>query len=573
MNYNDIFPFVKPNYYKGKQLTVRDFREEQNYIGGKFRAVRGSVCGCGVISGLDIVAVDDVNYSVEAGCAIDGYGRDIAVGTPLLKNLTATDGWEELDLSANTYLCIEYAEFPIDRAAPVSDSGRTEYDRVKESCRVYLTNERPAELSCGLCRLSETVVEIFRTENVSVTMSVPKYVNVRESLVITLTVEKRGLDKSLSVGLSFHSDDLCDAESSYYNATDTCDIRQERVILRPKHRSAGMGLVSVPAEAIRITIGDEEVSGCPGAAATFELIDEPVSDRLRREYFHADMSGVYESTPLYLAEFFLTGGRDAPRIEMVRALPFDQYIISAPLEYLYSRIPAQPDEERVISSAETGRQEKTAPEKSNVSSGVESIDITNDLRGKVYYSQEIVHGLGEGNISYSVGFECADSFNGNNDDIVIFGDPGLFEGSPYGMDFPNLSWSIISYSKKGTFRIAVKLLDRVNAGSIRLHWQAVRAEEKTAADMMEVENVSISIKPNLVNIEPRGTISLECLIEGSDDHNCIWNVEDKNGGTISRNGIYKAPSSEGVYTVTATSVKYPTKKAVNYIIVSKHKEL
>ena len=203
---------------------------------------------------------------------------------------------------------------------------------------------------------------------------------------------------------------------------------------------------------------------------------------------------------------------------------------------------------------------------------MESIDITNDLRGRVYYSQEIVHGLGEGNISYTVGFECTDSFVGEND-AVIYGDPELFEGSPYGMDFPKLQYSIISYSSKGTFRIAVKLLDKVNAGSIRLHWQAVLSEEKTAEDMMEVEKVSISIKPNLVNIEPRGTVSLECVIEGSDNMNCIWNVEDKNGGTISRNGIYKAPSSEGVYTVTATSVKYPTKKAVNYIIVSKRKEL
>ncbi|MGN0596957.1 MAG: immunoglobulin domain-containing protein [Ruminiclostridium sp.] len=108
---------------------------------------------------------------------------------------------------------------------------------------------------------------------------------------------------------------------------------------------------------------------------------------------------------------------------------------------------------------------------------------------------------------------------------------------------------------------------------IRIHWQAVRASEPSEKSLMEIDRMTISIKPNLVNIAPRETVTLECIIEGCDNQNCIWSVEYKNGGTIAKNGVYKAPSTEGVYIVTATSVKYPTKKAVNYVIVGKKREL
>lgn len=573
MNYNDIFPFIRPNYYKGKQLTFRDFREEQAYYESKLRALRSGISGCGVAAGLDVVAVDESNYSLEAGYAVDCSGRDIAVGTPVLRNIAATDGFGDIDAASEVYLCIEYAETASDPANPVCDSGRAEFDRFREGYRLFFTNERPAELTCGLCRLSETVVELYRGDNFTVSLTVPKYVGVQECLTAEVTVEKRGLDKALSVSLSLGSDDFGEGSTAdYYNATDTCDFWRGKITLPPKRRSAGVGIVSAAAEAISIVVGEEKVTDCPGAAVPFEIIDGSVRDRLRSEFRHSDPASLYGDTPIYLAQFYLNGSGSEASIGLIRPLPFEQYIMSPQLAFLMERIPEQPAAGNAPGRSELPREQVAQPQRSFVSSGVESIDITSDMRGRVYYTPEIVHGLGEGSVSYTVGFECVDSFVGGND-AIIYGDPGLFEGSPYGMDFPKLEYSIISYTGKGTFRIAVRLLDKVGAGSIRLHWQAVLSEEKTAEDMMEVEKVSISIKPNLVNIEPRDTVSLECVIEGSDNMNCIWNVEDKNGGTISRNGIYKAPSSEGVYTVTATSVKYPTKKAVNYIIVSKRKEL
>ncbi|MGN1119558.1 MAG: hypothetical protein ACI4Q4_04315 [Oscillospiraceae bacterium] len=575
MNNNDVFPFIRNNYYKGKQLTARDFNDEQKYQTDKLRAMRRFLCGTGVVSGLDVVAVDDSSYSVESGYAFDSNGHDIIVGTPVLKKLEATEGYDEIDFNKSAYLCIEYSETPHEASAPLYDSSRTEYNRTKEGFRIYLTNRKPVESVSDPRSIIETRTVLYSTDKVRVTMTVPRYVNIDEKLIVTVSVEKRGLNESLAADLKIdHEGFLWNGEGSstfsYYNATEVYDVRTESIALSPLKKSIGLSCINVRSGALSVTVGEDIVKVPIESTFVTEIIEGSVEERVKQEYFFhsVDDSG----SVLCLAELFLSGTAETPRIERVIPLPFGQYVFSDRLAYLLNSLPKQPERETVVAAAPVGRQTSEKDNQIHVASGVESIDISSDYRGKVYYSSEIVHGLGEGNISYSIGFECLDDFSGN-DSTVMFGDPSLFANSPYEMRFPNVQYSIISYNDKGTFRVAVKLLERVNSGNIVLHWHAVKTEEKSAADMIEIEKVSISIKPNLVNIEPRETVSLECVIEGCDNLNCIWNVEDKNGGTISKNGIYKAPSTEGVYTVTATSVKYPTKKAVNYIIVSKRKEV
>ncbi len=582
MKSKEIFPFVKNNYFSGKQLTARDFKEEQNYSGNKLRALRYSLCGAGVAAGLDVVAIDVNMLSIESGYAFDGCGRDIVVPSPVLKNIETIDGFNSIDTGQPVYLCIEYKETPIEPTSPVSDSERSEYNRISEGYRLFLTNRRPINLSCGLKGLIETAKEIFYSDRARVIMTVPKYVNIDEKLIIKITTEKRGLNSGLSTEFEIRHENFFNGEENssfitYYNAADAYDVQTDTIALTPSRSGIGLNTISVSAENINIVIGGDKQTIQNEIKFETEIIEDPTAERIRKEFFYSDIEPLAKgicTEHLYLAEIDLSfiNGKGTV-IEKVKTMPFEQYIMSERLMYLLQNIPRQPKEEI-----------KSAPEPAVVygyereandyfSCGVESIDIDVDYKGKVYYSSEIIHGLGEGSVNYTIGVEPICGTIHGTDETILFGDPALFAGSQYNMDFPNLQYSIISYNDKGTFRIAVKLLDRVGAGNIKLHWQAVKAKEHEERDMIEIERVTISIKPNLVNIEPRESVSLECVIEGCDNPNCIWNVEDKNGGTISRSGVYKAPSAEGVYTVTASSVKYPTKKAVNYIIVSKKREI
>ncbi len=582
MNDKGITPYVRNNYFKGKQLTVRDFQDEQSYHISRLTALRGTNLGCGVTAGLDVVAVDGSTVSVEAGCAYDCFGREILVAEPVLKDIRTIDGFSRLDGGRAAYLCIEYTETPLEEAHPVTDSVSRTFNRIGEGYRLFLTNTQPRDLSNGLLSVISDTRELISAPNISVRVSVPRFVNLGEQLIITVTAEKINLGRSLSVEFeaehgSFKNGDQSSSSYSYFNATDRFDLRRTEIALTPSRKMVGLNKIRIAPDKVKVTADDLPVTDVNPLEFDVEIIEGSVRERVRREYFRLDADLSFSSSQeyLYLAELSIISGADNADnadtvfIDRIEPLPFRQYIMSERLSYLLDNLPEQP-ESSAYKAAELPPAPPPEREREQLAaSGVENIDIDMDYRGRIYYSSEIIHGLGEGDISYSIGFEPT---NGD-DGAVLYGSPELFEGSEYNLKFPKVQYSIISYNDKGTFRIAVKLLERVNAGNIRIHWQAVRASEPSEKALMEIDRISISIKPNLVNLAPRETVTLECVIEGCENQSCIWNVEDQNGGTISKNGVYKAPSAEGVYTVTATSVKYPTKKAVNYIIVGKKREL
>ncbi len=575
MNNKGITPFARNNYFKGKQLTVRDFRDEQEYHMGKLTALRGTNLGCGVTAGLDVVAVDSRTVSIEAGCAYDSFGREILVAMPVLRDIRTIDGYSGLDDTSAVYLCIEYKESPLEEVCPVTDSVSRAFNRVGEGYRLFLTNQKTRTLSNELLSVICDTKELICAPNVSVRVSVPRFVSCGDKLVITVTAEKINLDKSFSVEFeaehgSFANGEYNSSFYSYFNATDRFDLNRAEIAVTPSEKMVGLNKIRIAPDKVKAVVDDLTIADVNMLEFDVEIIEEPVRERVRREYFcrDADLSFSSPRDFLYLAEICVTRGADTVFIDRVYPLPFRQYIMSERLSYLLDNLPRQPKEEYAREEAALSPAQPERERDTLVACGVENIEIDADYRGRIYYSAEIIHGLGEGDISYSIGFEPISS----NDSAVLYGAPELFENSVYDLEFPKVQYSIISYNDKGTFRIAVKLLERVNAGNIRVHWQAVRASEPSEKTLMEIDRISISIKPNLVNIEPRETITLECVIDGCDNQNCIWNVEDKNGGTITKNGVYKSPSAEGVYTVSATSAKYPTKKAVNYIIVRKKRE-
>ena len=59
------------------------------------------------------------------------------------------------------------------------------------------------------------------------------------------------------------------------------------------------------------------------------------------------------------------------------------------------------------------------------------------------------------------------------------------------------------------------------------------------------------------------------MVEGSASQEVNWSVVEKNGGSIDRNGLYTAPSTEGVFEIRAQSAKYGNYKASAYVVVSK----
>ena len=107
------FPFERNQYYYGKLMTQQDFISEQKYMNDKRRLINRFLHGTGVVSGLQVVRMDEKSFSVEAGLALDEVGREILVSQPAVLRLDQMDGYEQLQEQSSSdaaYLCLAYQE-------------------------------------------------------------------------------------------------------------------------------------------------------------------------------------------------------------------------------------------------------------------------------------------------------------------------------------------------------------------------------------------------------------------------------------------------------------------------------
>ena len=79
MNNAKMYPFERNHYFYGKLLSVEDFELEQKYMNDKRRLINRFLYGSGVVTGLTVIDVDEQTVSLEAGFALDCWGREIVV--------------------------------------------------------------------------------------------------------------------------------------------------------------------------------------------------------------------------------------------------------------------------------------------------------------------------------------------------------------------------------------------------------------------------------------------------------------------------------------------------------------
>jgi hypothetical protein len=94
---------------------------------------------------------------------------------------------------------------------------------------------------------------------------------------------------------------------------------------------------------------------------------------------------------------------------------------------------------------------------------------------KSFYSGEIVHGLGEGNVLIITSLEerSGDAFSEilSSGDRVYGGASEVFKGSEFEPDAPEVKIGTIAYPQKGTFRIGVKVQQSGEQGNVRVRWR------------------------------------------------------------------------------------------------------
>lgn len=566
MKNTQLYPFERNKYFYGKLLSVEDFNFEQKYMNDKRRLINRMVHGIGVVCGLNVVRVDDTTISVESGLAFDTTGREIVVDMPVTKKLPMLSGYDTAISSgsnAYVYLCLEYSEGEKGNAHNIApDKAVTNADRVRESYNLYLTASEPDDDIDRTDMLFEQATTVFRNGTVRIRHIMPKFVNpdtvfpfrveietyskqfVAFSYDIQLVCLNSAADGSSVIKVNF-DESLYDKTGKYtltfdltpanVNETDGTATPDPLTFRFAYDKITAEGVISGRSN-VRITNKD------PYDAIVYDSYDHSMDTELRNTVGHR----------LYLARIILVNSSGSAIIDDIENVPFGQYVASNILLNAVSRNRLALNKN--VPAARTAKSEPQLGGKSSneIASGVCRINLNaGSLKNKVFYSDEIFHGLGLGSVTIVLGAVTESG--------TIYGSPSVFRD-----DEAHYEIAAKLDPAKGSFIIGILTKSTMLQDYIDVKWTAMRDVDERAA---EKRSMKITIKPNSLIIKPRETKYLEAVCSNMTNKTVRWSVSPATGGEIDANGMYSAPNIEGVYEVIAQSAVYPEVKASIMVVV------
>lgn len=568
-----IFPFERNRYFYGKLLSVEDFELEQKYYNDKRRMINHFVCGSGVVAGMYVVVVDERTISVEAGCALDAWGREIVVDTPVIRKLSLLDGFESCEDMQDgcVYLCIEYDEretSPVhniagNAGAAAEDS--VQNSRVREGYRLYLTNRSPEEINLSSDSLYQESQELYAGNRVSIVQTWPKFARSGDEVELVVQVENMGPQY---VSFSY----TLDLERLTWEGKPQLEVAFDEMMFEKTGKytlsyklkaaettQAEAGFQLVP-DSFRLYAARKQVdASAKPARASMELTNQDVRQEMIRQYYRTAMENQMKSAgreAIYLGKIYMVKAGDSYIIDRVENVPYGQYVASNYLNNALIQMMARDGVSGYAAGREAGgagsRREEAAPMGVQMRSGVVEFDLSRGAqKGNRFFSSELFHGLGFGRVTVQVGVE-------EEPGCFTFGSPEVFSEQKY-----RVETAVRTFEERGSFIIGIRLLETVVEGKIQVRWSAIKDVDEDHGDKVEKK---IFIKPGLLELGLRESHFLEANCVNMADKRVQWSVKE-GGGFIDAAGNYTAPNTPGVYEVTARSAAYPEVKASIFVVV------
>lgn len=577
MNNLKYFPFERNRYFYGKLLSVDDFDAEQRYMNDKRRMLNRFLHGTGVVCGLQVVEVDDVTVSLEMGLALDFSGREIVVAKPVTKKLSSIEGFSkyarESGEKRDLYLCIAYdeqPEEPVHNIARVDNEQEEEFNKYAEGYRLFVTAEEPEKEGMRLTDLYEETKTVYQGSGIRIRQTVPKYIQSDQVAEFTVIVEK--MEQAKPVSFTYRLLLSCMEQSGKDTVTVSFDenmfIPSDRYTFKNRIRAKAVrnaeGYMEVIRDSFTLTIGQDARKQPAYGKFRVCITDTSVQRAVVKNYYSTAMEDIMRDTyeqPIYLARLEVIRAGDTYVIEKVENLPYKQYVwnnvLAAAIEAMRLR---QPEKEWILDS----------PQESGICIPVERESQTMQLKtgstvielgiggipGQRFYSEEIIHGLGLGEVFISLGL----SQGGQESGEEVFGNPDVFGDAVY----PEVELAAKADLARGSFVIGVKCLGQVEKKQLRVHWMAVK---DNALQVREKNTKHLKIVPDIANLQIRENRYFEAMIGDEAQKHVKWRVKEAEGGTIDSNGYYTAPNQSGVYEIMAESMEDRSLVAAAFVIV------
>ena len=567
MKNTQLYPFERNKYYYGMLLSVEDFNSEQKYMNDKRRLVNRLVHGIGVVSGLNVVAIDDQTISVESGLAFDNTGREIIVDSPVTKKLSMIKGYETAmsrGSNAYVYLCLEYTEGEKGNSYDISSAdGAAEHDKIREGYSLYLTSSEPDDRIDPVKDIYEQTTTVYSDGKLRIRHIIPRFVNSDSIFELRVEIEtftKQYASFSYDAQLICLTDDSDDDSVLSVRFNEMLFEKKGKYTLTYKLRVGNVvdtkGVVKVEPSSFTLTYDKIPVEASASGKSETNVIKGDLREAIISASYSRDMDSLFRAAlgqRLYLARINLVNAGDTAVIESISNLPFGQYVLGNDLQNALQllSIPASGGN-MLISEKKSDSGIPRASER-EIAGGVCRVDLSSGSpKNKLFYSEEIIHGLGLGNVSIILGIKT-------ENDGAVFGDAEVFKDN-----VPNIKLAAKLDPSRGSFIIGVMTLSTVLDDYIDVRWTAIRDIDEAVS---EKSRMKLMIKPNSLVLRPRETRYLEAVCLNMTNKTVRWSVSPDTGGDIDANGLYTAPNTEGVYEVIAQSAIYPELKASIMVVV------
>lgn len=571
------FPFERNRYFYGKLLSVDDFSAEQRYMNDKRRLLNRFLYGTGVVCGMQVVEIDDVTISLEMGLALDFSGREIVVDSPVTKKLSSVEGFFQYAATEedrrDLYLCIAYDEKaaePVYNVTRANSEQEEEFNKYEEGYRLYVTAEEPEKQGSRIADLYEITQTVFQGDGIRILQTVPRYIKSGTSAEFTVVVEKTWQTKPISFSYQLQLSGM--EQSGGTTATVSFDenknIPADRYFftgeIRAKSVNRTEGYMELVPDSFWLTVGQDTKKDLIQGRFRVSITDTDVEHAVIGQYYRSAMEDIIRDSyeqPIYLARIRIIRAGDTYVIEKVENLPYEQYVWNNVLsQTMESMRLAQ--EKAVVRSAniqpvERDNSTDTGSGELQIQTGSAVINLgAGGIPGQRFCSEEIVHGLGLGEVFISLAL----SGKASDKEYNIFGNPDVFEDVGY----PKLELAARTDAKRGSFVIGVKCLGHINKDCLKVSWMA--AKDNTV-QVKERGERQLTIRPDIVNLQIREGHYFEAVSGGEIRKHIKWSVKEPEGGTIDDNGYYTAPSRSGVYEIIAQDMEDMSLTAMAFVIV------
>lgn len=579
------------NYFLGKLMTARDFFAEQNYFNSKRRLTNKLIFSPGIVAGLSVFLVDDKTFSLESGVAIDYDGFEIVVPESYSMKLDLVNGFDKFRNSNCVYLCIKYKEkfdettFSITSQSTNSDE--KQFNRIKETYELFLTDKEPNSLSLKIDGLMYQNIELFNKDGIKIWGVFPKYVNFGKKAKVSIFLDKNRPGEAIYFKTKIKGIMFKDVGEIEYEETENSDQKSisRECYLTCNANSETASEFTISKDDFILEAGTKKFNLDEDIIVNLVVKEKPLKDIIISEYYSLNFNDILEKTDdkyIYLAKINIISNDVGYIIEKLEKVPANQYLLNRELLRLIQDIELEDLKNNLgISKTSVSEKSTTKPEnikkveklieKDNIVTGIETINLGfRPKQNKVYYSYEFVHGLGPGNVAIVTAIVNEENSDIKEPGALIFGDRSIFKINEAKLSAPDVEIASLVNTSKGTLRLGVRLEEKTNVQFVKVRWWAFKPLEtnKLRDNLVITDDLKVIVSPDSVTVKPLGQVRFSAKIVGTEDQKISWALGKDNPGKIDSNGLFTAPAKEGIYEIQARSVSFEKLYATAYVVVT-----